>query len=543
MPPPTQAAQELGPYRRLLLDMAQERSAETLLQLIVERLAGLPDAALARIWLLRPGDICGVCRAAAACPDRTACLHLVASAGRPLGEGDNWSGIDGRFRRFPVGVYKVGQIAACAEAIEVVDIQEDGTWLADAAWAGREQIRGFAGQPLMHRGQVLGVLGLFLRARLDPELMVWLRMIADHAAAAIANARAFEEIEQLKRRLEFENRYLRDEVKAANAFGEIVGKSPALEAVLQQVELVGPTDANVLILGESGTGKELIARAIHDRSRRRDGPMIKVNCASIPRELFESEFFGHVKGAFTGAIRDRIGRFELASGGTLFLDEVGEIPLDMQGKLLRVIQERTFERIGEDKPRSADVRLIAATNRNLKDEAEAKRFRQDLYYRLSVFPIVVPPLRERREDIPLLAAHFMRLSCRRMGIRDQPLTREQVAELQAHAWHGNIRELQNVIERAAILSLTGPLRFELTKPANIAVRSPDRSTSGEVGSASQMDILNYADLERLERESVLAALRKARWKVSGEGGAAEILGIKPTTLTSRIKAMGIHRPE
>src|SRR5262245_5304034 len=260
-----------GPYRRLLLDMAQERSGDALLHLIVDRLAVFPDAALARIWLLGPGDICAACPMAAACPDRTACLHLVASAGRPLRKGSDWSGLGGRFGRFPVGVYKVGKIAERAEAIEVPDLQEDRTWLADPAWARREGIRGFAGQPLLHRGQVLGVLGVFLRARLDGELLIWLRMIADHAAAAIANARAFEEIERLRARLELENVYLRDEVKAAASFGEVVGTGPALRSVLEQVELVGPTDANVLVLGESGTGKELVARAIHERSRRCDG--------------------------------------------------------------------------------------------------------------------------------------------------------------------------------------------------------------------------------------------------------------------------------
>jgi transcriptional regulator with GAF, ATPase, and Fis domain len=526
--------------------MAQERSVDALLRRIVDRLAALADAALARIWLLEPGDICPACPMAAACPDHTACLHLVASAGRPLGgrQGEDWSGLGGRFRRFPVGVYKVGQIAARGEAIEVPDLQEDAAWLADPAWARRERIRGFAGQPLLHRGQVLGVLGVFLRARLDGELLIWLRMIADHAAAAIANARAFEEIERLRARLELENVYLRDEVKAAYAFGDIVGTSPALRAVLEQVALVGPTDANVLILGESGTGKELVARAIHERSRRRDGPMIKVNCASVPRELFESEFFGHVRGAFTGALRDRAGRFELAHGGTLFLDEVGEIPLDMQGKLLRVIQERTFERVGEERPRTADVRLIAATNRDLKAEAEAGRFRPDLYYRLGVFPIEIPPLRARPEDLPPLAAHFLRQACQRLGIPERPLSPHHVAALEGYSWPGNIRELQNVIERAAILSRTGPLRFELPAPAPPRPRAgPGESARrGSSDAPARHDLLRYPELEELERENLLEALRRTNWKVSGPGGAAELLGVKPTTLASRIKAMAIRRP-
>ena len=530
-----------GPYRRLLLDMAQERSAETLLRLIVDRLAALPDAALARIWLARiwlvgPGDVCPTCPMASACPDRTECLHLVAGAGRPLEGGGDWSGLSGRFRRFPVGVYKVGRIAARGESIEVPDLQEDGTWLADPAWARREGVRGFAGQPLLHRGRVLGVLGVFLRARLDGELLIWLRMIADHAAAAIANARAFEEIERLRARVEQENDYLRDEVRAAHAFGEVVGTSPALRGVLEQVALVGPTEAGVLILGESGTGKELIARAIHERSRRREGPMIKVNCASVPRELFESEFFGHIKGAFTGAVRDRVGRFELAGGGTLFLDEVGEIPLDVQGKLLRVIQERTFERVGDETPRAADVRIVAATNRDLKAETEAGRFRQDLYYRLNVFPVVVPPLRERRDDVPPLAAYFLRQSCRRLGVPEPRLDPDHLRALQDYPWPGNVRELQNVVERAAITSRSGPLRFDLPSPPAPPAASPSVDSSTR-------PLLRYADLDAIERENLREALRRTHWKVSGPGGAAELLGVKPTTLASRIRAIGIRRPE
>ncbi|SIO65904.1 Transcriptional regulator containing GAF, AAA-type ATPase, and DNA-binding Fis domains [Singulisphaera sp. GP187] len=537
----------IGPYRRLLLDMAQERSVEAVLRLIVDRLSQLPDAALARIWLLEPGDICPTCPMAAACPDQTACLHLVSSAGRSLDDGRDWSGLGGRFRRFPIGVYKVGRIASRAEAIEVPDLQEDGTWLADPGWARRERIRGFAGQPLLHRGQVLGVLGVFLRARLDGDLLVWLRMIADHAAAAIANARAFEEIERLRSRVELENVYLRDEVKAASSFGAIVGKSPALRAVLEQVELVGPTDAGVLILGESGTGKELVARALHERSRRREGPMIKVNCASIPRELFESEFFGHARGSFTGAVRDRVGRFELAGGGTLFLDEVGEIPLDMQGKLLRVIQERTFERVGDERSRTVDVRIIAATNQNLKSEVDAGRFRQDLFYRLSVFPIVVPPLRERLDDVTPLATHFMRLSCQRLGIPERALNRAQLDELRSYRWPGNIRELQNVIERAAIASRTGMLRLDLPALANSQATTDSGASAPPPNRADSPDavsrLLSYAEMESLERENLLAALRQTRWKVSGKGGAAELLGVKATTLSSRIKAMGIQRPD
>lgn len=527
-----ETAAELGPYGGLLLEMGRERSVASLLRLIVSRLAGFPDAALARIWLTGVGDVCDSCPMADVCPDRTVCLHLTASAGASL-SGDSWTGLAGRFRRFPLGVRKVGRIAERAEAIEVPDVQEDGTWLADPDWARVEGVRGFAGQPLLHRGEVLGVLGVFLRARLDGERIHWLRMIADHAAAAIANARAFEEIERMRVRLEQENVYLQDEVKDARAFGEVVGDGPAIRGVLEQVDLVAGTEAGVLILGESGVGKELIARAIHDRSRRRGRPMIKVNCASIPRDLFESEFFGHARGAFTGALRDRVGRFELAGGGTLFLDEVGEIPADMQAKLLRVIQERTFERVGEERPRTADVRIIAATNRDLKAEAESGRFRADLYYRLAVFPIEVPPLRRRLDDLPALASYFLRESARRLGAPPRALSAADLESLRSYDWPGNIRELQNVVERASIAARSGVLRFSVP---TTGTRRPQAEPVPE------RVVMTYQQIETLERENLVEALRRTNWKISGPGGAAELLGVKPTTLASRIKAMGIRRP-
>src|SRR5262249_26985592 len=259
--------------------------------------------------------------------------------------------------------------------------------------------------------------------------------------------------------LEFENEFLQDEFRAS--FGNIIGHSPALQKVLAQIATVAPTEANVLILGESGTGKELVARAIHDMSARKEHPLVRVNCASIPKELFESEFFGHVRGAFTGAIKDRVGRFELADHGTLFLDEIGEIPLDLQSKLLRVLQEGQFERLGEDRTRTVRVRIIAATNRELLTEAKAGRFRLDLYYRLSVFPIELPPLRERPEDIGPLAAHFVQHSARRLGVERPRLTRAQVQQLEGYDWPGNVRELQNVVERAVILARGGRLQFDL----------------------------------------------------------------------------------
>jgi transcriptional regulator with GAF, ATPase, and Fis domain len=469
--------------------------------------------------------------------DRSACLHLVAGGGRSAVDPEvEWTRLDGAFRRFPLGVRKVGRIAATGEPIEALDLLPvPPDWAAAPEWMLAEGIAGFGGQPLVHRGQVLGVLAVFARGAVGPECMDWLRTIADHAAAAIATARAFERIEELRRRLELENEYLREEVTRAGAFGELVGQGPALEALARQIDLVAQTDAAVLVLGESGTGKELVAREVHRRSKRAGKPLIKVNCAAVPRELYESEFFGHARGSFTGALRDRAGRFELADGGTLFLDEVGEIPLELQAKLLRVLQEGELERVGEERTRKVDVRLVAATNRDLRAEAEAGRFRQDLFYRLSVFPVELPPLRKRVEDIPLLAEHFLALSARKLGRPKPRLTLAHAQQLQRYHWPGNVRELQHVIERALITADGSRLAIEL--PDSL-VLTPGKSTNSSAPVAVDR-VLTDAEVRRLESDNISAALRRTKGRVSGPGGAAELLGIRPTTLASRIKALGL----
>ncbi|MBI5427632.1 MAG: sigma 54-interacting transcriptional regulator [Nitrospinae bacterium] len=347
-----------------------------------------------------------------------------------------------------------------------------------------------------------------------------------------------EEIQRLQRQLELENAYLREEVKRELAFDQFIGVSPSRDKVLQQVEMVAGTDASVLILGETGTGKELVARAIHERSRRNRRALVKVNCGAIPHDLFESEFFGHVKGSFTGAVKDRTGRFQLADGGALFLDEVSEIPLELQSKLLRVLQEGQFERVGEDVTRQVDVRIIAASNRDLKELIQSGRFREDLYYRLSVVPIEIPPLRERAEDIELLADHFIEESCGRLGVKNVKPTPGALKKLLQYSWPGNIRELRNVIERAVILSRGGPLDFGMLEPAASAP-SP-RPGKGEEA-ASQSEFLSDEELNRRTRENILAALEHSHWKLYGPGGAAELLGIKPTTLAYRMKKFGISK--
>jgi len=348
---------------------------------------------------------------------------------------------------------------------------------------------------------------------------------------------ALAENAHLREELERERDYLREEVNVAMNFGRIIGRSKALKSMLAQVEAVARTPASVLILGESGVGKELVARAIHARSDRSEAPLVKVNCASIPKELFESEFFGHVKGAFTGAHRDRVGRFQLADGGTIFLDEVGEIPLELQGKLLRVLQESEFERVGDDITRSVDVRVIAATNQNLEKLVVDGAFREDLFYRLSVFPIDVPPLRDRPEDVLQLAQHFLEQTCLEFGRQPFKLTQTQAAAIQAYDWPGNVRELKNIIERAVILSKGNALRLDLSLPG-----SSSATGRSERLVPAEDNILTEKQMRELQKQNLIAALKQTNWRVSGQDGAAEILGIKPTTLADRIRSFGIRKP-
>jgi DNA-binding NtrC family response regulator len=329
------------------------------------------------------------------------------------------------------------------------------------------------------------------------------------------------------------------ELPSEITFSGIVGKGATLRRLLHEVNVVAPNDSTVLILGETGTGKELIARAVHERSRRRRKPLVRVNCGSIPRELFESEFFGHVRGAFTGAIKDRLGRFEAAEGGTLFLDEVGEIPPQLQSKLLRVLQEKSYERVGEDRTRHADVRIIAATNRDLKKQVAEGRFREDLYYRLNVFQLRVAPLRERPEDIPLLAVHFVESLAEELRCPKPRLTQAGIKALLGYDWPGNIRELRNAIERAVILAQGGVLEFDVP-----AFGSSMDLTSFEPRDVDETEPGYLTDLEIREREhqNLFAVLQKAGWKVKGAGGAAELLGVSPTTLFARMQKIGLKRP-
>jgi PAS domain S-box-containing protein len=345
------------------------------------------------------------------------------------------------------------------------------------------------------------------------------------------------EAEQKIRSLTVEAEYLREEITGLVGSDEIVGQSEALLKVLGDVKEVAATDATVLILGETGTGKELIARAVHRAGRRRHKPLIKVNCAAIPAALIESEFFGHEQGAFTGATKKRDGRFALAHSGTIFLDEVGELPLDLQSKLLRVLQEGEFEPVGSSQTRKVDVRVIAATNRDLERSVHEGKFREDLYYRLNVFPIQLPALRERRADIGTLATSFAQRFARRMGRTLEPLSDECLRRLQAYSWPGNVRELQNIIERAVITSRDGRLNLDRALPESVSSVAAGLSTGENVDHR----VRTARELEELERQNIVAALTSTEWKIAGENGAAQLLGMKPTTLSSRIKALGIER--
>jgi transcriptional regulator with GAF, ATPase, and Fis domain len=526
--------------RRLLLDMAEQRSVDSLLDLVATRLADSPRVALARVWLILPDEDCPLCRVRQSAAPGPPALHLCASAGRSrVRPRREWTRTDSAFHRFAIGERKVGEIAQTRRPLEVTDLNPSAPWVADPGWVRKEGIAGFGGLPLVHRGRVLGVLAVFARERLGTDALEWLRTIADHAATAVAAARAFEEVEHLRKRLQEECEYLRQEVHDTHAGGGLIGAGAALAAVRQRMALVAPTDAAVLITGESGTGKELVAREIHRLSKRADRPLVRVNCATVPRELYEAEFFGHLTGAFTGATRDRTGRFELADGGTLFLDEVGEIPPDLQPKLLRVLQEGEFERIGEERTRKVDVRVIAATNRALSREVEAGRFRSDLYFRLNVFPIEVPPLRDRPEDIPALVTHFLTQAARRLGRAVPPPTAADVRRLREYQWPGNVRELQHLMERAAIVSTGRRLVLDLPASVTAPVSGPGAGSA----TADSDRILTAAEFRDLERDNIRAALRRSGGKIYGTGGAAELLGLRPTTLASRMKALGVRAEE
>ena len=421
---------------------------------------------------------------------------------------------------------RAGWILDHREPISTADLRKAPPFVEHAALL-KEGLRSAISVPLTNKGKVLGTLNVGSRepGRYGEDEVSLLASIAEQVALAIANLLAYEEIAALKARLQEENLYLQEEARTEAAFGDVVGESPAILRVLASVRKVAKTDSTVLVTGETGTGKELIVRAIHALSRRKDKLLVKVNCAALPAGVIESELFGHEKGAFTGALTRKVGRFELANGGTLFLDEVGDLPLELQPKLLRVLQEGEFERVGGTQTLKVDVRLIAATNRDLERVVNDERFRADLFYRLNVFPIVIPPLRKRLQDIPRLARHFVMLYEAKMGKLVGALSADVLERLTSYSWPGNVRELQNVIERAVILSPRGRLVL-----GDLAAAPASGSPKKEARS-----------LEEVERRHIISVLEECGWRVSGERGAARILGLKRTTLEARMKKLGIRR--
>jgi formate hydrogenlyase transcriptional activator len=389
--------------------------------------------------------------------------------------------------------------------------------------------RSICALPLVVRGVSVGAItmGSLKRAQYSEADAEFLTEVANQIAIAVDNLSAYEEIQALKARFEAEAVYLQEEIKTEHNFEEIIGQSGPLRELLRKVEQVAPTDATVLIRGETGTGKELLARAVHNRSRRKTRPLVKVNCGAIPSGLVESELFGHEKGAFTGATQRRIGRFELADGGTLFLDEVTELPVDTQVKLLRVLQEGDFERVGSSHTIKVNVRVIAATNRNLQDAVRNGSFRDDLFYRLNVFPLEVPALRERPEDIPLLVNFFLSKFSKSVGKEIRGVSQRSMQSLSRYSWPGNIRELQNIIERAVVLAKSPVLQID---ESMLRADEP-------VGGVAMVDTL-----ENIERSHIILALGETNWVIHGKKGAAEMLGINPSTLRSRMEKLGIKKP-
>ena len=448
------------------------------------------------------------------------------------------AGIEDRRSETSVGwVYDHQQSRVCGN---LQDFQE----FANERRLAAEGIQSICVLPMALQGKCIGTLSFVSREkdRYSKQDALFLQEVANQVVLAIQNMQSYDEIASLKGRLEKENIYLREELRAEHNFEEIVGSSPPLLKVLRDVEQVAPTDSTVLIYGETGTGKELVARAIHNRSTRNSRALVNVNCSAISAGLVESELFGHVKGAFTGALDRRIGRFELANGGTIFLDEIGELNLETQVKLLRVLQEREFEPVGSSRTLRVDVRVIAATNRNLREAVDAGRFRADLFYRLNVFPIEVPPLRERRSDIPKLVAFSLSRLSKRLGKKIEGVSRESMENLLSYSWPGNIRELQNVIERAVIVSSEPIVRLDRDLiPVTGAKAAENHGAAGPQSHPNNLEsAAQLLTLCEVERNHILAALHKAGGKIEGANGAAKILDLHPNTLRHRIQKLGIR---
>lgn len=504
---------------KIALQMTSSLNLQEVLTSITKGLVDEIEAAFARIWLMEPGDICQTCYMAHICPNRDVCLHLKASSGI-------YNSLNGEYRRVPFDSLKIGRIASEKRPVYTNQAIGDDR-IQNQKWIKDKGFKSFAGYPLIFRKEVLGVVALFSGKRISSSDFKHLELFANQAATAIKNAKLFEEVETLNNRLLAENVYLQQEIKKTHNHDEMIGGSPSFLKTLSMVEQVASTDATVLILGETGTGKELIARAIHNSSSRKRHPFIKVNSTALSASLIESELFGHNKGAFTGSSGGRAGRFEIADQGTLFLDEIGDFQYQLQPKLLRVLQEGAFERVGGNRTIKVDVRLIAATNADLGQSVKDGTFRQDLYYRLNVFPILLPSLRERQADILPLAMHFAEKYNLKHKKSVKSISPGLADALQRYQWPGNIRELENIIERAVIIS-NGPELYL------------DEMFQGMVEPISFRP--NAKSLKEVERNHILKIIEQCGWVIEGENGAARLLELHPATLRSRMKKLGIQRP-
>jgi transcriptional regulator with GAF, ATPase, and Fis domain len=500
---------------QVILRMTSELDPTAVLRAVVAGLVDELDAALARIWLLEPG---------------ASSLHLVASAGLS-------TSMHGAHSEIPVGGLKIGAIAATRAPVCTNEVRSDPR-IENKQWVEREGLRAFAGYPLQFRDELLGVLGLFSRRALESDEFERLGTFAAQAAIAIKNARLFEETAKLSRRLQDENSVLKEELRDARPARPILGRSPAIRDALQRLERVAASDTTVLLHGETGTGKELFARALHETSARSHRSLVKVNCAAISPTLIESELFGHEKGAFTNALQRHRGRFELADGGTLFLDEIGELSIEAQAKLLRVLQEHELERVGGTQTIRVDVRIVCATNRDLAADVRDRRFRSDLFYRINVFAIHVPPLRERRSDVPLLASAILAELGRRLGRHVDGIEPDAMASLCAYDWPGNVRELENAIERAVIVA-SGP-RLTIDDFADFggafASVGGDTEPPTDAPTNAAREGSLRGRLAAYEREILEDALRRAK---GNQTEAARLLSVSRATLQYRMRRCGL----
>jgi formate hydrogenlyase transcriptional activator len=501
---------------RIALEMTSTLELDAVLGAITSGLVDDFGVALARVWLTEPGG---------------AALRLRASSGLS-------TRTDGAYARVSVGSRKIGYIAETRRPLATNDVAHDNR-IVDRPWVQANGLVSFAGWPLLFRGSLEGVLATFARRTLSDAERARMALFAHQAAIAIKNARLFAEVAALEERLRAENAYLRSEATGgagSEAAAVVLSRCQGLHAMLADLRRVAPTPTTVLVQGETGTGKELVARALHELSPRRGGPFVRVNCAALTPTLIESELFGHEKGAFTGAHQRRAGRFELADRGTLLLDEVGELLLELQPKLLRVLQEQEFERLGGTRSVRVDVRVVASTNRDLARAVKEGRFREDLFFRLAVFTIRVPALRDRSGDCAVLADAFVREQARRLGKELTGIAPDVMGRLLAHRWPGNVRELANVIERASIVAAGPTIEAQDLLP----LAAPEASAEAP-GTNAHADPMAGATLEAIERVHIERTLERTSWVIEGKKGAAAALGVAPSTLRSRMAELGLRR--